>query len=144
MNQLATGPFDVAMTPAGAPDKAGVVAIGQFALDKTYHGALDAKGTGQMLTAMTDTPGSAAYVAIERVTGTLDGKSGSFALQHAGTMYADPAASPDGNAEHLSIAIVPDSGDGELAGIAGSLRIVRADGMHTYALWYTLPVRSAV
>lgn len=139
MHHIATGPLSVTMTPAAPADKAGAVSIEQLVLAKAYRGALSATGAGHMLTAMTDTKGSAAYVAIERISGTLDGRSGSFAVQHAGTMYADPAASPDGSGESLAIAIVPDSGAGELAGITGTLRILYVGSEHTYALRYALP-----
>ena len=95
------------------------------------HGALEATGHGEMLTAGTEVQGSAGYVAIERVTGTLDGRAGSFTLQHLGTMTR-------GVGEML-ITVVPDSGTGELAGLAGRLTIHNADGAHSYDFDYTLP-----
>ena len=84
-----------------------------------------------MLSAGTDVTGSAGYVAIEHVTGTLHGRSGSFALQHSGTMTRGTPS--------LSITVVPDSGTGQLGGLAGTMNIVVADGKHTYEFDYTLP-----
>jgi hypothetical protein len=84
-----------------------------------------------MLTAMTGTEGSAGYVAMERVTGTLHGREGSFVLQHTGTMNR--------GAQQLSIAVVPDSGTGKLAGIAGTFAIRIEDGRHYYDFEYSLP-----
>ncbi|MGH9591858.1 MAG: DUF3224 domain-containing protein, partial [Bryobacteraceae bacterium] len=86
---------------------------------------------GQMLTAGTDVKGSAGYVAIERVTGTLQGRTGSFTLQHSGTMAH--------GALQLLITVVPDSGTGQLTGIAGTFNIQIADGKHSYVFDYTLP-----
>jgi Protein of unknown function (DUF3224) len=124
----ATGPFDVRMAPleTAAP-------IGRMSLDKTYHGDLEATAAGEMLAAMTATEGSAGYVAIERVSGTLGGRTGTFMLQHDGIMNR--------GAPSLVINIVPDSGTGELAGIAGTMNIVMENGKHTYVLEYTLPAR---
>jgi hypothetical protein len=131
MPQRASGPFEVSMTPAASLGEDGATAPGRMLLDKKYSGDLVASGNGQMLTAMTDTKGSAAYVAIERVSGTLDGKKGSFVLQHAGTMNR--------GVDQLSISIVPDSGTEQLAGIAGTLAIRRVDRQHFYELDYVLP-----
>jgi hypothetical protein len=100
-------------------------------IDKQFHGDLEAKSIGQMLTAGTAVPGSAGYVAIERVSGTLRGKSGSFTLQHTGTMAR-------GNYQ-LSVTVVPDSGTGELAGIVGEMKIIIDGGKHSYEFDYTLP-----
>jgi hypothetical protein len=99
-------------------------------LDKQYHGDLEATGKGQMLTAGTDVKGSGAYVAIERVTGTLRGRTGSFVLQHSGTMTK--------GVPKLTINVVPDSGTGQLVGIDGKMNIViAADGKHSYDFEYT-------
>ncbi len=126
----ASGPFDVKVVKQ--EDPGGDTSVGRFTLDKQYHGDLDASAKGQMLTASTDVKGSGAYVAIERVTGTLKGREGSFALQHMGTMTQ--------NVPQLTINIVPDSGTGQLKGIAGKMNIViAADGKHSYELEYTLP-----
>lgn len=100
-------------------------------LDKHYFGDLAATGKGEMLTAMTDTTGSAAYVAMERVTGTLYGKSGSFVIAHSGTMRGDES--------QLAVNIVPDSGTGQLAGISGSMSFKRVERDHVYQLDYVLP-----
>jgi hypothetical protein len=100
-------------------------------LSKQFEGDLVGAGEGRMLTAMTAQPGSAGYVAIERVTGRLHGRSGSFVLQHQGVM--------DRGSQQLGIRIVPDSGTGELAGIAGEFKIRVEAGVHDYALHYSLP-----
>jgi hypothetical protein len=126
----AAGPFDVKTTPQD--DKTGDATLGRFLLDKQYHGDLEATARGQMLTAGTAVKGSAGYVAIERVTGTLKGRTGSFVLQHTGTMTQ--------GAPHLVITVVPDSGTDQLVGIAGKLTIIFAPGgKHSYDLEYTLP-----
>ncbi len=126
----ATGPFDVKMTPAPAAD----AAVGRFTLDKKYHGDLEGSATGEMLTAMTAVKGSAGYVAIEKVTGTLAGRTGSFHLQHHGVMNR--------SAPTLLITVVPDSGTGELTGLTGRMNIsIAADGAHYYTLEYSLPDR---
>jgi Protein of unknown function (DUF3224) len=126
----ASGTFDVNVVKQ--TDQGGDNSVGRFTLDKQYHGDLQATGKGQMLTASTEVKGSGAYVAIERVTGTLKGREGSFALQHMGTMTQ--------NVPQLTISIVPDSGTEQLKGIAGKMNIViGADGKHSYELEYTLP-----
>ncbi len=107
------------------------VALGRLRLDKRYHGDLQAQGGGWMLSAVTATPGSAGYVAIERVVGRLQGREGSFVLQHGGSMAR--------GAKQLRIEVVPDSGSDGLAGIAGTLAIRMADGEHFYDFDYTLP-----
>ena len=131
MTQHASGPFDVKVTPLKPdnpdPEKAG---FGRMSLDKQFHGDLQASSKGEMLAAVTDTQGSAGYVALERVSGTLHGRHGSFVLQHSGTM--------DRGAPTLSVSVVPDSGGGELAGLTGTMQIVIADGRHSYAFDYTL------
>jgi len=124
----ATGPFDVKMSPASAAD----AAVGRFTLDKRYHGDLEASGLGEMLTAMTAVKGSAGYVAIEKVSGTLAGRTGGFHLQHTGIMTRGTPS--------LTITVVPDSGTGELAGLTGRMNIsIAADGAHYYTFDYTLP-----
>lgn len=122
----ATGTFDVQMSPL-ATDAPGV---SRFSLDKQFHGGLEATGKGEML-ANGSAAGSGVYVAMEVVTGTLDGRSGSFALHHTGIM--------DGGAPTLSVRVVPGSGTGELAGITGTLNIIIEGGKHSYELDYTLP-----
>jgi hypothetical protein len=125
----ASGTFDVTMTPQ-QPEEGAVV--GRFSIDKRYYGPLEATARGQMLTVMTAVKGSAGYVAMEQVEGTLDGRKGAFALQHGGTMNR--------GAQQLSITVVPDSGTGELAGISGTLGIrIEEGGRHFYDFEYTLP-----
>jgi len=127
----AAGAFDVVTTPAGEFDTQAGTATARFTLTKTFHGALSASGKGEMLTAMGSKPGSAAYVAIERIDGTLDGKRGSFIVHHTGTR--------SGGVDKLSIAIVADSGSGQLQGISGVMAIEMVDGKHVYTLDYQLP-----
>jgi hypothetical protein len=129
MTQHATGPFDVKITPA--EDKSENPLLGRLMLDKHYYGDLEAAAQGQMLTAGTTVKGSGAYVAIEKVSGTLHDRSGSFVLQHSGTMTQ--------GAPVLTINVVPDSGTGQLAGIAGKMTIKIAEGKHSYDFEYTLP-----
>jgi hypothetical protein len=131
MTQHANGPFEVTMTPAGAPEHEGRTAFGRMQLDKQYAGDLVATGSGQMLTAVTDTQGSAAYVAIERISGTLRGRKGSFAIHHTGTM--------SGATKQLTISVVTDSGTDELTGIAGTMALKIVEGKHFYEFDYTLP-----
>jgi hypothetical protein len=129
----ASGSFDVQMAPqadAAAEPTPGVT-LGRLLLTKRYQGDLAATAQGQMLSAVTTTTGSAGYVAIEQVSGTLHGRRGSFVLQHHGLMTR-------GDRE-LRVTVVPDSGSGELAGLAGRLDIRVADGGHFYAFDYTLP-----
>ncbi len=124
----ASGPFDVKMAPASPAG----AAVGRFTLDKKYHGDLEGTGTGEMLTGMTDTKGSAGYVAIEKITGSLAGRTGSFMVQHSGLMNR--------GAPSLTISVVPDSGTGELAGLTGRMSIqIAADGAHYYTFEYSLP-----
>ena len=123
----ASGSFDVKLNPQAADDSA----LGRLTIDKTFHGDLEATSKGQMLAASTDVPGSAGYVAMERVTGTLGGRSGSFVLQHTGTLTR-------GEAE-LSVTVVPDSGTGQLAGLAGRMTIDIVEKKHFYKFDYTLP-----
>jgi hypothetical protein len=103
--------------------------LGRMSIDKQFHGDLEGTSKGQMLTSGTTTTGSAVYVAVERVTARLAGRSGSFALHHTGTMTRGVPT--------LMITVVPDSGTGELAGIAGSMTVDIADGQHTYTFEYT-------
>jgi len=126
----ATGPFDVKLTPQD--DKSDDPLLGRMTIDKQYHGDLEATGKGQMLTAGSAVKGSGAYVAIEKVIGTLHGRTGSFVLQHSGTMTQ--------GAPQLTITVVPDSGTAQLAGVTGKMTInIAAGGKHSYDLEYTLP-----
>ena len=124
----ATGTFDVELTPQPSE---GNGTPGRMLIAKQLHGDLEGTSRGEMLAAMTAVDGSAAYVAIEEFQGTVHGRSGTFALQHSGTMTR--------GAQELSVRVVPDSGTGELTGIAGEMTIEIADGAHSYALDYTLP-----
>jgi hypothetical protein len=127
----ASGPFEVKLEPQTPDGKFEDAITGRMTIDKQFHGDLDASSKGQMLTAMTETKGSAGYVAIERVTGTLKGRSGSFALQHSGTMNRGIPL--------LSVTVVPDSGTGQLAGLIGKMTINIVNGKHSYDFEYTLP-----
>lgn len=124
----ASGTFTVALQPD--PGQAGA-GIGRMHIDKRYSGGLQAQGTGTMLTGAGGVPGSAAYVAMEHVDGTLDGRRGGFLLVHRGVM--------DRGAASLQVQIVPDSGTGALQGIAGTLDIAVDGGTHRYTLHYRLP-----
>ena len=129
VTQTASGPFDVEVTRQD--DNSDDPLLNRMVLDKKYHGDLDATGHGQMLTAGTAVKGSGAYVAIEKVSGTLKGHKGTFILQHTGTMTQ--------NKPKLTIVVVPDSGTGDLAGLSGKMKInIAADGKHSYELEYTL------
>ena len=127
----AIGTFDVKLFPLGEQDVAAGSKLGRMTIEKQFHNDLVASSQGEMLSAVTDIKGSAGYVAIERVTGSLQGRSGSFVLQHFGLM--------DRGAQQLTITVVPDSGTGDLAGLAGTLQIKIANGKHLYEFEYTLP-----
>lgn len=131
VTHVARGNFSVEIKPPRDPAAADGVSLGRMSLAKQIEGDLVATSTGEMLTALTPVKGSAGYVAIERVTGTLHGREGSFVLQHTGTM--------DGGAQQLSITIVPDSGTAALAGIRGDFRLRIEAGQHYYELEYSLP-----
>ena len=125
----ATGPFEVKLMPQPADEKD--AGLGRMALDKVFHGDLEGTSRGLMLTASTEVEGSAVYVAVERVTGRLSGRSGSFLLQHSGSMTRGKP--------HLLISVVPDSGTGDLVGIMGTMTIeIAAGGKHSYDFEYTL------
>ena len=126
----ARGTFEVKLNPQPPEDNVGDATIGRMSIDKQFHGDLDATSKGQMLMTGAKVQGSAGYVAIERVTGTLHGHSGTFALQHNGTMTR--------GAPQLTVSVIPDSGTGELAGLAGQMEIKIADGKHSYDFEYTL------
>jgi len=102
-----------------------------MSIDKEFHGDLEGTSKGEMLTGMTSVKNSAGYVAIERVTGTLNGRSGAFILQHSGTMTRGTPS--------LVVTVVPDSGTGQLEGLTGALAIIIEGGKHSYELDYTLP-----
>ena len=127
---IITGEFTVAMQPEAMSDVAADSGIGRMSLDKHYQGALQAEGKGEMLAYMDRALGSGVYVAVERVTGAVEGRSGSFLLHHTGIMTR--------GAPGLTVAVVPDSGSGELAGLRGTLNIRMEDGKHYYDFDYTL------
>jgi uncharacterized protein DUF3224 len=126
----AQGTFEVKVTPQ-PPDDKDDPNLGRFLLDKQFHGDLEGTSKGQMLTAGTAVKGSAGYVAIEKISGTLRGRRGTFVLQHIGTMT-------QGTPE-MSVTVVPDSGTGVLVGISGRMKIIVADGKHSYEFEYSLP-----
>lgn len=128
----ATGSFTVQMKPLSESGfGTGSANLGRLSLEKVFEGDLVGVGQGEMLTAMTQTKGSAGYVAIERVTGSLNGRKGSFVLQHSGLMNR--------GAQSLSIVVVADSGAEDLVGLEGTLRIRIEAGKHHYDFDYTLP-----
>lgn len=127
------GEFDVSLMPIEPYFKgSGGINLGRMSIEKTYQGDLSATGKGEMLTTMTPTEGSAGYVAMEQVQGTLDGKQGSFVLQHYGIMHAG-----DNN---LILEVVPESGTGDFASISGKMTIRVEDGRHYYTFEYNFPV----
>lgn len=125
----ATGPFEVKMAPQALAQADSSRA--RFSLDKRYHGALEATALGEMLSGGDPKAGEAGYVALETVTGTLEGRQGSFQLMHWGTMHA-------GRFE-LRIEVVPGSAAGDLKGLEGSMRIQNEGGAHSYVFDYALP-----
>jgi hypothetical protein len=131
MSQHATGSFEVKLLPLDPTFKSEGDALGRMSIDKQFHGELEATSKGEMLTGMTATKGSAGYVAIERVTGSVKGRTGTFILQHSGTMNRGVPS--------LSVTVVPDSGTGELAGLTGSMNIIITEGKHSYDFAYALP-----
>lgn len=127
----AKGEFDVKVTPQPPDEKGSDPLLGRMSIDKHYHGDLEATGVGQMLTGGDYKTGSAGYVAMEKVSGTLKGQKGTFLIQHTGMLNKGAAT--------LSIIIVPDTGTGQLVGIAGKMDVKITDGKHFYELEYTLP-----
>ena len=127
----AKGTFEVKLSPLDTYNQAADAKIGRMSIDKTFAGDLVATSQGEMLSGGSPAQGSAGYVAIERVTGALQGRSGSFLLQHSGTMT--PAS------QKLTITVVPGSGTGELEGIGGAMSIEIEDGKHRYDFEYTIP-----
>jgi hypothetical protein len=127
----AKGEFDVKVTRLALAGRTEDSSLGRMSIEKEFRGDFVGIGKGQMLTAMTAVEGSAAYVAIERVAGVLEGREGSFALQHRGEM--------DRGKEDLYVNVVPDSGAGGLTGISGMLQIIVEGGKHSYDLAYKLP-----
>lgn len=131
MTKRATGTFDVKLKPLALEDsKAAEVSLARLSIDKQFHGDLEGTSKGEMLSAGTPVKGSAGYVAIELVSGKLGGRTGTFVLQHSGTMNR--------GIPELSVTVVPDSGTGELVGLTGKLNIIIADGKHSYDFEYAL------
>ena len=127
----ATGAFEVKINPQPPDEKSGGAAVGRMLLEKQFHGDLEATSKGTMLAAGTGAKNSSGgYVALEIVTGSLKGRTGSFILQHNATMNR--------GVPQLSITVVPDSGTGQLTGLAGKMNIIIADGKHSYDFEYTL------
>jgi hypothetical protein len=132
MTMRASGAFEVKVNVQKPDNKEEESAkIGRMSLDKKFHGELEATSAGEMLSVGTEVAGSAGYVAMERVSGTLHGRAGTFALQHSGTMTRGQP--------QLSVTVVPDSGTGELVGIAGKMTIKIEEGKHFYEFEYTIP-----
>lgn len=127
----ATGPFEVTLKPLEAYNQAADAKVGRMSIDKTFEGDLEATSQGEMLTGGSPAEGSAGYVAIERVTGTLGSLSGGFILQHSATMTPE--------AQEATITVIPGSGSGELEGLTGTMRIEIVDGKHSYVFEYSLP-----
>lgn len=127
---LARGTFEVKVLPLAADDSVDTGGFGRLSLDKKFSGDLTGTSRGQMVAANTAVEGSAAYVALERVSGTLHGRTGTFILQHNGTMSR--------GAQEMRITVVPDSGTGELTGLAGTMKIIIEGGKHSYEFEYTI------
>jgi hypothetical protein len=131
MTGIASGTFTVDLVPLGFEGKPEGSKLGRFSINKLINGDLIATTIGQMLSAITDTKGSAGYVAIELVEGSLSGRKGSFVLQHSGSM--------DRGAQILSVTVAPDSGTGELVGLSGIFKILNIEGKQGYEFVYSLP-----
>ncbi|MEM8959871.1 MAG: DUF3224 domain-containing protein [Acidobacteriota bacterium] len=128
VSHFASGSFEVKLSPQPLHDALEGTKLGRMSIDKTFEGDLEGTSKGEMLMAMTEVEGSAGYSAIEVVTGSLEGRAGSFVLHHKGTMNRGAA--------EAAITVVPDSGTGELEGIAGSMQIEIKDGGHFYTFEY--------
>lgn len=132
MMHHATGAFEPVLMPAPLADEHADKTLGRMSISKRFHGGLEATTRGEMLTVRTATKGSMGYVAIEQVTGVLDGRTGAFTMLHSGIM--------DRGTPHLAVTVVPGSGTGELAGLTGTMTItIDPDGKHTYDFAYALP-----
>jgi hypothetical protein len=131
VSNQATGTFEVKLTPQTSSEGSQDANLGRMTIDKQFHGSLEGASKGQMLTAGTAVKGSAGYVAIEQVSGTLDGHNGTFILQHSATMTR--------GVPQLSVTVVPDSGTGELVGLSGKMNIIISEGKHSYEFEYMLP-----
>lgn len=125
-----SGTFDVQLTPQTLFDTSADALLGRLSIDKRFHGELDATSKGEMLSAGTGVKGSAGYVAIEKVSGSLQGRTGTFVLMHVGIMNRGTPS--------LSVSVVPDSGTEELSGLSGMMNIIIEAGKHSYTFDYTL------
>ncbi|MEZ5457322.1 MAG: DUF3224 domain-containing protein [Lysobacteraceae bacterium] len=128
---IAKGRFTVTLTPQPLSDVAAGASLGRMSIDKVFSGDLEGSSRGEMLSVMGAVKGSAGYVAMERVTATLQGHHGSFALQHSGTM--------DRGTPSLAVSVVPDSGTDALTGLSGHMQIEITGGEHFYTFEYVLP-----
>lgn len=131
MDQLATGLFDITLQPQSLSPVAETTGLGRLSLDKVFSGDLQASSHGEMLSFRSSTPGSAGYVAMERVQGSLHGRSGSFVLQHSASMAQGQSTQ--------SITVVPDSATDALQGLSGTMQITIDNGQHSYRFEYQLP-----
>jgi hypothetical protein len=131
----ARGTFEVKLNKIPAHDTKEGSSLARMSVDKQFKGDLEATSIGEMLAAGTAVKGSAGYVAMERVSGMLNGRAGEFVFQHSGTMNR--------GAPTLSVSVVPDSGTGELAGLAGTLNIIIANGQHSYEFDYSIAAAPA-
>ena len=127
----ATGSFEVKLNPLDIYSEAEEAKIGRMSIDKVFEGDLVGTSQGEMLSGGSPAEGSAGYVAIERVTGTLHGRQGAFLLQHSGTMTPE--------SQKLTITVIPDTATDELEGLAGRMGIDIRDGQHFYSFEYELP-----
>jgi hypothetical protein len=130
VNTRANGTFDVKLLPLTAAFTGDDAPLARMSIEKQFHGDLEASSRGEMLSSGSPATGSAGYVAIEKVSGTLHGREGTFALQHSATMNR--------GAPSLTVTIIPDSGTGALAGISGALKIIVENKQHSYTLDYSL------
>lgn len=129
----ASGTFEVKMKPLSADEKVPGLAVDRYAFEKQLKGGLEGTGKGEMMAPKSAVEGSGGYVAVEEVTGSLDGRRGSFTLIHQGTMRKGTPGFD------LAVKVVPDSGTGQLAGLLGTMRIVIEGGKHSYEFDYSLP-----
>lgn len=131
MDHLATGLFDITLQPQSLSPAAETTGLGRLSLDKVFSGDLQASSQGEMLSFRSSIPGSAGYVAMERVQGSLHGRSGSFVLQHSASMAQGESTQ--------SITVVPDSATDALQGLLGQMHITIDNGQHSYRFEYQLP-----
>ena len=124
MTTQINGSFEVKLVPQAHEENVGDASVGRMSIEKQFFGDLEASSKGQMFAVRTEISGSAGYVAMERVVGTLQGRKGSFALQHSGTMTRGE--------KQLSVSVVPDSGTDQLTGLSGTMGIEIVEGKHLY------------